>query len=1341
MRRSLQLVLAGAWILTLAACGGKSLTGQECGNGLIEGTEVCEATELDGQSCTDHGFTGGILACEADCTAFDTSLCGDFECGNGLVEPGESCEATDLDGEDCVSRGFSGGTLACANNCSFDTSGCTQPGCNDGVISGTEDCDGTNLGGATCVSEGFTGGTLACAANCSFDTSGCSNATCGNDSTESPEVCDGADLNSLGCTDFGFTGGTLDCLADCSDYDRGACTGAGCGNGIIEPGEVCDLTALGGLTCGDFGFDAGTLACSSTCDAFDDTGCSNATCGDGTAEGAEECDGADLLGQDCVSLAQGYTGGTLACDGTCAFDTSACTLAPPAGDDCASAAVIPPGALPLTLVGDTSTGTDDYSAAAGSCAGMGGEGFNAADVVYELTPTTDGAYTFTYDPANYDAAIYVVTDCADIANTCLGGSEAGQAGGVETLVVSLTSGTTYYVILDGGGGGQAGAYTLGVSAPCAPDCTGKTCGDDGCGGSCGACTGGDVCDPATWSCVDPATLGGDDCSDPIVVPGVPYTTVGITTGRANDYTADAACPGIQNDEGEGSPDVVYEFTPTQSGIYPIDYEPTFDGALYVVTDCADVAGSCLGASESASFNPPWNELLDASMVAGTTYYIIVDGGIPGGVDGTYSLSIGAPCLPDCTGKQCGPDGCGGSCGLCTGTDVCDDIQGLCLDPSQVPGEDCGNPVLVNPNNLPFVYTEDTTGSTDAAEHSANSCPGENGAQGVDAGDHAFELSPSVAGVYEIRLTTTTWDGVFYVVRDCADIDNTCEYSQDDVGWGTETASVTLSATETYYIIVDGWGNSGDEGPYQLFIGQPCVPDCTGRACGGDGCGGSCGTCQPGEGCDPAGQCIPTPGNTCANAITVGSVPYTDSGDTGVGTTNNYAAVAACPGIGGTEGEGSPDVAYEFTPAVTGDYTIRYVPTFDGALYVVTDCADIANTCLAASEAASGGAPWDEVINLTLTAGTTYYIIVDGGIPGGVSGPYTLDICLPDCTGRVCGDDGCGGSCGTCAGGETCSTAGQCNPSPGNRCSSAIVIGSAPYSDTGDTSVGFTNDYSTGAAGSCAGIAGTEGEASPDVVYSFTPGTSATYQITYVPTFDGALYVATDCADIDNTCLAGSEAASQNPPWDEVVSVAMTAGTTYYIFVDGGLAGGGVSGPYTLDVGAACTPSCAGAVCGDDGCGGSCGSCQTGETCNGSGQCVTTPGEACANATTVAAVPYAGSFDTTGMADDYSSVAGGACPGSGTAQGVGAGDHVFAFTPPATADYTITVDPAATWDAAFYIVTDCTDIANNCLAAVDQAWDGGAETTTINLTGGVTYYIVVDGWGNSGDEGPFDITIQ
>jgi hypothetical protein len=99
-------------------------------------------------------------------------------CGDGVREGNELCDGSDLGGETCQSQGFDGGTLACNENCDgFDTSGCTD--CGDGVKEGDEVCDGDDLGGETCQSQGFDGGTLACSVNCdSFDTSDCH--VCGN---------------------------------------------------------------------------------------------------------------------------------------------------------------------------------------------------------------------------------------------------------------------------------------------------------------------------------------------------------------------------------------------------------------------------------------------------------------------------------------------------------------------------------------------------------------------------------------------------------------------------------------------------------------------------------------------------------------------------------------------------------------------------------------------------------------------------------------------------------------------------------------------------------------------------------------------------------------------------------------------------------------------------------------------------------------------------------------------------------------------------------------------------------------------------------------------------------
>jgi len=51
-------------------------------------------------------------------------------------------------------------------------------------------------------------------------------------------------------------------------------------------------------------------------------------CGNFLAEGGEDCDNDDLAGETCQSL--GFSGGTLACDIACDFDTSGCfTLASP----------------------------------------------------------------------------------------------------------------------------------------------------------------------------------------------------------------------------------------------------------------------------------------------------------------------------------------------------------------------------------------------------------------------------------------------------------------------------------------------------------------------------------------------------------------------------------------------------------------------------------------------------------------------------------------------------------------------------------------------------------------------------------------------------------------------------------------------------------------------------------------------------------------------------------------------------------------------------------------------------------------------------------------------------
>jgi len=104
-----------------------------CGDNVVQSPEVCDGTDLAGETCVSQGFSGGgTLACNGSCTGFDTSGCiaGGPVCGNGIIETGEVCDGANLGGETCQSQGFSGGTLSCSANCtSFDTSACTTGGC------------------------------------------------------------------------------------------------------------------------------------------------------------------------------------------------------------------------------------------------------------------------------------------------------------------------------------------------------------------------------------------------------------------------------------------------------------------------------------------------------------------------------------------------------------------------------------------------------------------------------------------------------------------------------------------------------------------------------------------------------------------------------------------------------------------------------------------------------------------------------------------------------------------------------------------------------------------------------------------------------------------------------------------------------------------------------------------------------------------------------------------------------------------------------------------------------------------------------------------------------------
>ena len=595
------LACGPACLFDTSAC----TTDPDCGNGAIDPGEVCDGVNLAANDCTTLGlgFTGGILACTAGCAAFDTSGCVTELCGDGNVDAGELCDTANLDGNDCttIGMGFTGGTLACVPTCdAWNTTACTSPTCGDNNIDTGELCDSANLGGADCttIGQGYVGGTLACNGTCDgWDTSACVggcpatnlgvwNGTpqvhtintcagsqdyspiwgggsctgfnadgseliyaltlaggesvvvtydpatgadgslyvlddcldtdasgcvagsdeigdgvqetvlltnsgvapqtyyivadnfsgcgtsilsitappgCGNNVQDPPELCDGGDLGGETCQSIGggFTGGSLACNGTCDGWDTSACTGPVCGDGVREGGEQCDGADVGWQDCTTIGmgFVGGTLLCNGTCDGWNTAGCVTAQCGDGAAQGGEVCDGGDLRGESCQTIGQGFTGGTLACNGTCDdWNTAGCTFT------CTETDLGTWTGAPISQSGSTCTGTQSYSPPGGSgCTGWNANGF---EVIYGLTLPPLASVDIVYG-ATTDNALYVITDCADTtAQTCVVGADENYGAPFSetvTLTNAANAPTHFYIVLDNWTAGACSAYTLNIT--------------------------------------------------------------------------------------------------------------------------------------------------------------------------------------------------------------------------------------------------------------------------------------------------------------------------------------------------------------------------------------------------------------------------------------------------------------------------------------------------------------------------------------------------------------------------------------------------------------------------------------------------------------------------------------------------------------------------------------------------------------------------------------------------------------------------------------------------------------------------------------------------------------
>ncbi len=269
------------------------------------------------------------------------------------------------------------------------------------------------------------------------------------------------------------------------------------------------------------------------------------------------------------------------------------------GDNCTSATVIAPTALPFIEDATTLGAANDIDPTAGGCALGGG-----ADVVYRFTPTETAVYAIGVTPFinEFDMSLYVVTDCTTPFSSCVAGINENGPGRGESLNVSLAAGNTYFIVVDAttapaGEGAYHFSFRKGAPA------------NDGCNSP---------------TIIEPSRL--------------PFIVNETTVGASNDLNPQTPC--LRSRQSGRGPEVVYQFTSADSQTYNITATPVgnFDVTLYITTNCTTFANCTSGDTTGAGLP----ETIFRNLAAGTTYYIVVDGN--GTQAGDFNLAL-IPSIP------------------------------------------------------------------------------------------------------------------------------------------------------------------------------------------------------------------------------------------------------------------------------------------------------------------------------------------------------------------------------------------------------------------------------------------------------------------------------------------------------------------------------------------------------------------------------------------------------------------------------------------------------------------------------------------------------------------------
>ncbi len=281
-------------------------------------------------------------------------------------------------------------------------------------------------------------------------------------------------------------------------------------------------------------------------------------------------------------------------------------------DDCASAKDLGPLSLTCTpVIYNLNNATNSI---ASTCTPA-----DVADMWFKVTkPAGVSSVTITTSPAS---------GCQPLAGTTV---EVFSGACPGTYVACSAIGTTYPTF---------GEVTVSRASCVSEVLYIRVTSDGDVGGRFGICAKNAGAVPGT----------GNTCSNPNWICSLPFSYTGTTAGSVNDYdSTSSACHSIYMN-GE---DYVLAYTPSSNGCIKIDLTSGGNNpGVFVYQGCPNAVGStCL---MSVEYSTGAGTIPAVGLVAGQTYYIVVDNSILGGntnIPFTISVTNGgtAPAYDDCT---------------------------------------------------------------------------------------------------------------------------------------------------------------------------------------------------------------------------------------------------------------------------------------------------------------------------------------------------------------------------------------------------------------------------------------------------------------------------------------------------------------------------------------------------------------------------------------------------------------------------------------------------------------------------------------------------------------------